>query len=801
LNENSLAAPAFAQPWSLNVGEAGTILVLSGLVLFIIAALLSAFSVRVPVLAKFNGWAFGLASLCLFSAFGCLATLFAKDQFQFSYVYSHGDAFTALSYKIAGVWSGQQGSFLLWACTSAIFGLLTFKGSGKYRPAYLGFYSLFLATLCGILAYETPFGVIKEAIQGGRVFIPPSGNGLAPSLMNYWVIIHPPTIFLGFGSLTVLFAYTIAAIIHRNLSDWISQVRPWTLVSLAILGLGICMGGFWAYETLGWGGFWGWDPVENASFIPWIFVAAFTHGIIVQAGKKRWHGMNLILGALPFLTFCYGTFLTRGGFLDKVSNHSFASMQKSALVILEYFLGTVVLGFVALYLWKGRNLAKELDQKTEDAGLHRESLYGTGVLFLCLLGAVMTLGISWPLIAAAMNKGQTARIEEGAYHLVVAWFFIPIMLVMAVTPFIGWRSMGVSAIVARVGNVFCAAIGLTGLILLGLKFPDWGTSVSSTNRVAMPFNTHIPAVPWIGFLLILCMFTFVGNTWRAVEMFRKSKSSIGGFVAHLGLATLLGGLILSRGLEQQERVLARQGTPEKVLGYTLNVGSFQGKTLYDRDGKLPIQVTTPSGTGFTATPGLYYQQASDPDGAPQPMVWPYIRHYAAHDFYLSLGPPIITLWEKPETFHVGESKVLQGITVKYKGLKVEGTPGTSSAVFAADVMVTTEDGVQEVTPSFGVGNGAQFARINRDLQIVMPRMNAADKSVDLQVYFTSPIYPIEVFTKPLTGLVWGGTGILTLGGFLAAFSRRKAKARAKAAERTTEPDPEPLRTDAPIPAS
>ena len=454
MNEtNPLAGFPIAEPWSLATGQAGKFLVFGGLFFFILAAVFGLFSGRRPKAATPAAISFLLGALSLFGAFACLATLFAKNQFQFGYVFEHGDVHTALQYKIAGVWSGQQGSFLLWATTSAIFGLLTLRGTGKYRASYVSAYSIFLATLCGILAYETPFGLIHEVIRNGQVFVPPSGQGLAPSLMNYWVVIHPPTIFMGFGSLTVLFAYVISAIFTGDLEDWISRVRPWALVSTGILGLGICMGGFWAYETLGWGGFWGWDPVENASFIPWVFVVTFVHGIIVQTAKKRWHGSNLWLGAAPFITFCYGTFLTRGGYLDKVSNHSFASMEKSALVILMVFLITVAVGFVALYFWRGHRLAKAADAlPTDDPGVSRESLYAAGVLLLSLTAAVLALGMSWPLVMALTGR-QVSKIEEGVYHKAVVWFFLPIMIAMAVAPFSSWRSLGARELVRRVANV------------------------------------------------------------------------------------------------------------------------------------------------------------------------------------------------------------------------------------------------------------------------------------------------------------------------------------------------------------
>lgn len=786
MKDNPVASFPVAAPWSLATGQAGKTLVIVGLCLFCLALILSPLHKRLGFASKTSVLAFILGCFALFGAFGCLATLFANDQFQFSYVFAHGDVHTTLQYKIAGVWSGQQGSFLLWAITSAVFGLLTLRSVGPYRPAYLAVYSGFLATLCGILAYETPFGILDAVNLGGKVFVPPSGQGLAPSLMNYWVVIHPPTIFTGFGSLTVLFALAVAAILHKDVTDWMPIVRPWALGSVAILGLGICMGGFWAYETLGWGGFWAWDPVENASFIPWLFAVALVHGAMVQAAKKKWHGSNLWFGALPFLTFCYGTFLTRGGYLDKVSVHSFASMDKSALTILKIFLALVLLGYLGLYLWKGRPLAKAFASPTEGVpGIEREALYRSGVVLLTLLGAVLSLGMSWPLIMSLMGRA-TAKVEEGLYHKVVVWLFLPLMILVAVAPFVGWRPMTRKEVGAKVVNAFTLSVAVTGVTMLLLRIPSWGVNASAGATVSTPFNFRIPAVPWVAVLLLVCVFAFVSNAWRAIEMARKNQISLGGFVAHIGLATLFGGLILSRGLEQKEQAFVRADRPvENVLGYKIRYAGMTSDDLYNRDGKAKFEITPPDGKTFTATPGLYYMKNQDAD-EDKAMQWPYIRREGAHDLYLALGAPILTVWEKPVWFHKGQTQTVSGLTVTYKGLTIEGQPGTPSASFGANLHVSVvgsdsgfATGEYDVTPHFTVANGPDLPKFSPDFRVALSRINAADQSAEVQMYFAVPIYPIELFTKPLTVLVWSGTAIMTLGGFMAAYSRRRPKSPAQ----------------------
>ena len=322
---------AKASSLSLNIGNLGTGAVYAAIGLFVVSFLGKIFGKGI-LQGVVTTNTFRLGCVSLFVAITSLGWLLVNDQFQYQYVWSHGASEIDLRYKIASIWTAQEGSFLLWACTSALFALLSLNGTGPFQRWFTVAYSAFLASLAGILAYESPFKIIPDVIQKGQVFVPPSGSGMTPSLQNYWVVIHPPTIFLGFGSLTIAFAYAVAALIAREPHDWVARLRPWVLVSTSILGLGLCMGGLWAYETQGWGGFWAWDPVENVSFVPWLFNVVLLHGLLVQGIRKKLAATNLFLAGVPFIAFVYGTFLTRSGLLDKVSVHSFASMDKSALM-------------------------------------------------------------------------------------------------------------------------------------------------------------------------------------------------------------------------------------------------------------------------------------------------------------------------------------------------------------------------------------------------------------------------------------------------------------------------------------
>ena len=461
-----------APAWAIDAGIVGKTLILLALLSFLASIVSWVLPKRGRGLELLGKWGFVAGGVLLFCTIICLGSLFANDQFEYTYVFSHGDAETALKYKIAGIWSGQQGSFLLWACTSSIFGIFAARVAGSYRRWFTVAYAGFLATLCGILAYETPF---EMARLNGAALLPPQGAGLNASLQNYWVVIHPPTIFMGFGSLTVAFAFGLAAMFTRNVKDWVPIVRPWVLLSTAILGLGLCMGGFWAYETLGWGGFWMWDPVENVSFVPWIFSVSLLHGLIVQVAKKRWYSGNLVLAGLPFVTFCYGTFLTRSGFLADASVHSFAEMNRSALWILAIFVVIATLGYFGVYGFLGSKLARAASGPPDanEKGVNREGLYQSGVLLLTGLAIAVAIGMSVPFFLALSHR-QSKAVEEPLYHQVVVWFFLPVLVLMGIAPFVGWRKMGWGAILNKLLNVIFITIGLLGCVLIAIKFAPAG---------------------------------------------------------------------------------------------------------------------------------------------------------------------------------------------------------------------------------------------------------------------------------------------------------------------------------------
>lgn len=778
----------------MTLGLVGKGLIFAAIVFFVLSAI--GWGLKRGGIGKTG---FTLGAISLFGAFVTLALLFLHNQFQYEYVFGHAEKDLATKYKVAAIWSGQQGSFLLWAVCSAIFGMLAAPVTGMYRRWFTIPFALFLAALGGILAYETPFNIMPEMAEWPKVLLPPSGNGLTPTLQNYWVVIHPPTIFLGFGSLTVLFCWSIAAMMERRPLEWVKMVRPWAIASSAILGLGLIMGGFWAYETLGWGGFWAWDPVENVSFVPWILTACLIHGLIIQVTRGRYVGGNLMLAGLPFIAFVYGTFLTRSGFLGDSSVHSFAQMQKSALWILVALGLVALVSFLTLYFTRGIRLSREFSAGSAPSGVHRESMYQSGIIVLSAIGIATAIGMSMPFVSS-LALGRNIAIEKWLYHQVLGWFYIPVIILIGLVPFAGWKTMSWSSLLYRVLNIITLSVGLTGILLIVLRFTDWIVDADLSKSTTIAGKIEVGTVFWVAFLVFLSLFAAIANIWRMAETFKRSKMSIGGFVSHLGLATFMAGMVMSEGLEQRQQLQIQRSRPDEGLGFVVALKADPSpEKLFDRENKVEFSVAGPDGK-FTARPGLYYTDS--PDG-PKPTVWPHIQRYGTHDVYLALGPPAMNYWDKAESFKPGESKTLKGVTVKYHGYEMVGEPGQPGTKFIGKVSLDYNGEHYELNPTFALQGEPDMPSAG-EFRVFMPRIDAATKGADIQLFFREAVYPIDLYYKPMTGLVWAGAGILTIGGLMAAFYRRPRNPKGPTEvdlEPAADTELKPSKQDAPSPVA
>lgn len=329
------------------VGLLGRAAIITGFAATIIAAAAYFRSLKTPEFLRFARGGLHVTAATVILASAALLILIVKHQFQFHYVWAYSSRELPLGLLMSTFYAGQEGSFMLWTLMVVIVGVVLLGYTQKHgnEREVMGVYMTILSFLLLLIVVKNPF----EMIEGGVV--PPDGRGLNPLLQNFWMQIHPPILFLGFASMAPPFAMAIAGLMQRKYQDWITSSLPWVVGGAMLLGLGIALGGFWAYETLGWGGWWGWDPVENSSLIPWLVSVALVHTMLTQKRTKGLILTNFVLAILAFVTVLYSTFLTRSGVLGDASVHSFVDPGRFAFTLLVLFMFVFIdIGLVLLFV-------------------------------------------------------------------------------------------------------------------------------------------------------------------------------------------------------------------------------------------------------------------------------------------------------------------------------------------------------------------------------------------------------------------------------------------------------------------
>jgi cytochrome c-type biogenesis protein CcmF len=355
---------------------------------------------------------------------------FLGNEYQYQYVAGYSNRELSVFYKITGLWAGQTGSLVFWALLLAMFSALAVfqnrHSNREFMPYVTGTLLIVLAFfLVVILAASNPFKTLS--------FTPADGRGLNPQLQNYWMTIHPPTLYLGFTAFTIPFAFAVSALLSGRLDTrWITTTRRWTLLAWFFLTNGIIFGMMWAYVELGWGGYWFWDPVENASLLPWLTGTAFLHSVMIQEKRgmlKLWN-VCLILGT--FLLSVFATFLTRSGLIESV--HSFAQNLTIAWIFLG-FMAALTIASAALVWWRRDRLQSSVPL---ESFLSREAAFLTNnLLFVAAMFAVMW-GTMFPLISEGFT-GQKIAVGPPFFDKVNIPIGLVLLALMGIGPVIAWR--------------------------------------------------------------------------------------------------------------------------------------------------------------------------------------------------------------------------------------------------------------------------------------------------------------------------------------------------------------------------
>ena len=532
---------------------------------------------RRPELARVSVNA-ALAMFVLTSIGGlALISAFVTNNFSVQYVATNSNSQLPIFYKVAALWGGHEGSLYLWVWILTLYTVLVAMHGRKHYPDRLpvilavqgwlmvGFFGL-------ILFLSNPFL---------RLFpVPADGRDLNPLLQDPGMVFHPPMLYLGYVGFSVPFAFAMTALITRWKSEfWIIHIRRWALIAWGFLTTGILLGGWWAYYELGWGGYWAWDPVENASFMPWLVGTALVHSITVQERRRMLHAWNIFLVITTFSLSLLGTFLVRSGVLSSV--HAFAVDPGRGAYILA-FMTTVLTVSFGIFLARGRYQEAE---EGMTSFLSRESLFVWNNVIFTVAAACVLLGTLYPLVLDALSQGQD-KITVGApyFNAVMVPIFMVVLLLMAVAPLVPWRKANPERLRTRLLVPIIMGV-VAGVAMLVLAWPVRWVGPVAVALIAFVAGTiltdYARAVgqrrvqhPGEG-LLRAMLRTALGN-----------RRHYGGMIVHFGIVIIAIGLTGSGLFRVEKSVIMAPGDVVDVAGERLR---FDGVRQFQRDNYFSTQ--------------------------------------------------------------------------------------------------------------------------------------------------------------------------------------------------------------------
>jgi cytochrome c-type biogenesis protein CcmF len=488
-------------------------------------------------------------------AFVCLVACFVRNDFSVLYVASNSNSSLPLPYRIAGVWGGHEGSLLLWLAMLSAWMLAVAQWSRRLPEP-------FVARVLGIMGLIS-IGFILFMLTTSNPFdrlvpVPIDGNDLNPLLQDPGMVAHPPMLYMGYVGFSVAFAFAVAALIEGKLdATWARWTRPWTTAAWSCLTIGIMLGSAWAYYELGWGGWWFWDPVENASFMPWLAGTALIHSLAVTEKRGAFKSWTVLLALLAFTLSLLGTFIVRSGVLSSV--HAFATDPKRGLFIL-IFLGIVVGGALTLYAWR----APKVGLGARFAPVSRESmLLGNNMLFVVVCASVL-LGTMYPLLLDALGMG---KISVGApyFEAVFLPLMVPVVLLMALGPLARWKQASLPSLFHRLRWAALASV-------LGALATAW-----LAGKVSLLATLGFLMAYWIAASIVTDAVERLksdGGAQRSLfaRMRQWPRSLTGMWLAHLGVAVFAFGVSMVRTYEVEEDLTMAIGSSATVGGYEFHFG-------------------------------------------------------------------------------------------------------------------------------------------------------------------------------------------------------------------------------------
>jgi len=750
---------------------------------------------------------------------GIMTTLFMmifKHLYQYSYVWQHSDDSMPRMYTLASFWADQEGSFLLWTFWQVVLGNILIFTAKKWEAPVLSTIAVvqaFLASMLlgfhfwGINVGSNPFILLREVPGYGDIPVfqmadyttklAPTARGLNPLLQNYWMVIHPPTLFLGFASTVVPFAYAIAGLWKKKYGEWQLDALPWTYFGIMILGTGILMGGAWAYESLSFGGFWAWDPVENASLFPWLTLVGAGHILIIYKARQQSLLSTFLFPIITFILVLYSTFLTRSGILGNTSVHSFEDLGMSGqlLIYLFFFIG---LALVLLAI----NFRKMPREKQEEELWSREfwMFLGSLVLLMSCLQIIITTSIPVTNKVFGLNQAPPVNIKA-FYNRWQVPFATIILLMVGIGLYFKFKKTDMKQLWSMLRLPVLLTVIFSALSTIFLKEKN-GFYIA---------------------LLTSAWFATIANFYYWIKAKNANFMKAGASLAHVGFGLIMLGALISTSKEQ----IISQNTSGKnieslgkdysnatnillTVGDTLKMGdyyvTYAGKSKIGHDVLFHIQYFTKDSAThkntlqFTLNPIV--QLNPQMGNVPEPST----RHFLTKDIYTHITYADLSSIDndsaareftatKTQTVKVGDTMfssnsiiIFKGMDAKIDKIKYHLKP-SDVAVGAILKVIDVNDKTYSVEPVYVITNnvvqpidanltdlGLRFSFSKID-----PETHHEEIGIAESKHSAKDFVVMEAIVFPYINVLWMGCVIMVIGTVLSIRQRIRKSREAKAA--------------------
>jgi len=794
-------------------GRLGHFFALFAFVASLVACIAYFKSANAKQVPEADGWkrlariAFGLECISVLAVFGLIYYIVATHKFEYFFAWNHSSTALSPKYLLVCIWEAQEGSFLLWTMWHCVLGLVLMRTAGKWEApvmtvvsftqaciatVFMGFY--FGNTKLGI----NPFILLRDSgvLDGAPMFHDAAGmlkqdylvtisqrdgQGLNQLLQNYWMVIHPPTLFLGFASTLVPFSFAIAGLWKKDFTGWTKIALPWALFSTAILGLGIMMGAAWAYESLTFGGFWAWDPVENASLVPWLVMVAGLHTLVIYNSTGHSLRATYVFFILSFFMILFSTFLTRSGILGDSSVHAFVENDMN----LQLILLMAVFFFPAFILYFARY--RQIPSIAKEEGTYsREFWMFIGALVLFLAGMVITWQNSFtPIYNKIAGKTTSAPEDpEFAYNKIQIFVAVVLGILTAVAQYLRYKDTPRNIFLKKIGVPTLVAVVVSGLISFfgHIDFYKHGTGFLAAIHLAI-------------FASVYGITANASFIW--VGLNGKLKAA-GASVAHVGFGMMLLGILLSSAkkdvMSKNNGILLpfdprmKENPTENltlIKGMRTDMGkywaTFAADSLNDKGNITYFKIDFENKKDherFTLYP--HYVKATKGQEGASPN--PDSKHYLGKDIYSYVSYPGISLENKDDTaqfrgyhvklkdtvFYSNGLMVLNKVSINPPGTKYPINAGDTMLV--ADITVFSKDSMQyKAMPAIywkGIHSRIVYDTVfAQNLAVGFTSIDSSH-SVELQVKESNKMVPfvaLKVYEFPGINLLWLGTVIMITG--------------------------------------